>query len=460
MITTEQILIAIMLSKGEIYNDVKHLLTPNHFSEELPAKCYRIIIQAAEKGLVVTPITLFKESAGRISQQEFASVMHWHGSTTFNEPVQQLIAELIDRYVERGYESILTSLITQSRIGTSVDEVVASAIKQLTDLVDNSFVEDEVIGMQSLMSEEREAYYRRQELALTGKISGKTTGIEALDRYTGGIQNELFLIAGRPGSGKTALALFIGASINEPGIYFNMEMGKTQLSQRFILQNSNEEIDSSALRDGKLSPSELMAFEKTIGKVERFPFQIYDKGGCGVHEAIRVIKREHRKGKCKWVIIDYLQLMTLEGYKGGNREQEVAKISKMFKALQKELTIPIIVLAQLNRDCEKRPDKMPQTSDLRESGSLEQDADTIMLVYRPGYYGLNDPDTDQPFTNEIFGVFGKHRMGATGSVGFRHNKTMSGFFGMNDSQPLPPIQTSALNSIRSFSEVDKESDPF
>lgn len=227
--------------------------------------------------------------------------------------------------------------------------------------------------------------------------------------------------------GKTALALFHAMQSKEPGIYFNLEMNNSQLCQRLILQNSDGIINSARLRDGSLTQPELHEFERSIGDIERLPVLIYDKARCGINEAIRVMRREHRKGRCKWAIIDYLQLMTIEGWRGGNRELEVAEISRSIKAIQKELGIPVIALAQLSRQVEQRADKKPVLSDLRESGSLEQDADTVVFVWRPAYYGLND-DTGSPYTNEVHYLFEKHRQGSTGSVEFKHNKTITKFY--------------------------------
>jgi replicative DNA helicase len=138
------------------------------------------------------------------------------------------------------------------------------------------------------------------------------------------------------------------------------------------------------------------------------------------------MRREARKNNCKWAIIDYLQLMTIEGFRGGNREAEVAEISRTLKAAQKELNIPIIALAQLSRQVEQRADKRPILSDLRESGSIEQDADTVMFVYRPEYYGLND-EAGNAYSSDVFYLFEKHRQGSTGEVRFKHNSTLTSF---------------------------------
>jgi replicative DNA helicase len=148
--------------------------------------------------------------------------------------------------------------------------------------------------------------------------------------------------------------------------------------------------------------------------------------------------------------------MTLEGFKGGNREAEVSQISRTLKAAQKELNIPFIVLAQLNRQCEQTADKKPMLSNLRESGSIEQDADTVAFIWRPEYYELKNEDTNEPYTNEIFLLFEKHRQGATGSVGFRHNSTMSSFYGMNESPVNIPSIKSNLQPNKNFYEVDRE----
>ena len=269
-------------------------------------------------------------------------------------------------------------------------------------------------------------------------------------------QNEFIILGARPSMGKTALALFFGMQTGKPGIYFNLEMSQSQLTQRLILQNANEKIRSSALRDGTLSPEELTTFEKTIGIVENKPFKIYDKAGCGVNEAIRIIKRHARLNACDWVVIDYLQLMSLEGFKGGNREAEVSQISRTLKAAQKELNIPFIVLAQLNRQCEQTQDKKPMLSNLRESGSIEQDADTVAFIWRPEYYELKNEETGNPYTNEIFLLFEKHRQGATGSVGFRHNSTMSSFYGMNENPNQFQEFKTNLQPNKNFYEVDRE----
>jgi replicative DNA helicase len=427
MTNPQQAIIAILMT-GENHQDLMPQLEEHLFNEVLTSRCYKVIKRTIEKGQTPNMVNFFSTAneLDKFTPKETSAIVGWSNSLTYNEPVNEYIAILKDNHIKRS----IGNIITEQSFGLSnnVDGYTTATeiIKSLTNLLDTGSNSDNIIDLSELTNEERESYYRRAALTLSGKTTGLNTGLNALNKFTGGFHPEFIIIAGRPSMGKTALALFHGMKSGEAGIYFNLEMNKSQLCQRLILQEAGDTIHSSRLRDGNLSQSELHSFEKTIGSIEKQPFLIYDKARCGVHEAIRVMKREHRKGRCKWAIIDYLQLMTIEGFKGGNREAEVAEISRTLKAAQKEIGIPIIALAQLSREVEKRPDKKPILSDLRESGSLEQDADSVAFVWRPSYYGLND-DNGNPYTNNIFYLFEKHRQGATGIVEFRHSPNMTNF---------------------------------
>jgi len=427
MTNPQQALIGILMT-GETHQDLMPQLNEHLFNEMLTSRCYAVIKKTIDKGLTPNMVNFFMtaKDIDKFTSKEIAEIVTWTNNLTYNEPVNEYIAIVKDEHIKRS----ISNIITEQSLGlaSNVDgyTTATSIIKSLTNLLDVGSNSDNIIDLSELTNDERESYYRRAALTLSGKTTGIDTGLKSLNKFTGGFHPEFIIIAGRPSMGKTALALFHGMKSNEAGIYFNLEMNKSQLCQRLILQQAGDSINSSRLRDGNLSQSELHSFEQTIGSIEKAPFLIYDKARCGVHEAIRVMKKEHRKGRCKWAIIDYLQLMTIEGFKGGNREAEVAEISRTLKAAQKELGIPIIALAQLSREVEKRPDKKPILSDLRESGSLEQDADSVAFVWRPAYYGLSD-ENDTPYTNHIFYLFEKHRQGATGVVEFRHSINMTNF---------------------------------
>ena len=442
----EQALMFLCLNGDDNYREIAPQLIEDYFADDTALKTFKLINAIMKDGKQPTFVTFgqYATKDKALTPQQIASVTQWGNELSYSEPINQYIAILKDEHIKRNINTILTEQALGLGKESSGSETAVNIIKRLNTLIENGSPTDNIISTPQLTHEERQAYYRRAALHQSGKTSGLNTGIAALNRFTGGFHPELIIIAGRPSMGKTALALYHACQFNEPGIYFNLEMNQSQLCQRLILQHANDSINSARLRDGNLSQPELHAFETTIGLVEKLPITIYDKPRCGVHEAIRIMRREARKNNCKWAIIDYLQLMTIEGFRGGNREAEVAEISRTLKAAQKELNIPIIALAQLSRQVEQRADKRPILSDLRESGSIEQDADTVMFVYRPEYYGLMD-ESGNPYSSDVFYLFEKHRQGSTGEVRFKHNSTLTSFHDTGSSGgstylPMPEVE--------------------
>jgi replicative DNA helicase len=451
MITSQELeekMIAILLSSNQHKDEIIVQLKSEYFTNDRYKKAFDIIKSLNQKKQPIDITFLNQENkiAKVLDTADIITISKSLDKITsgFFEPYEAILLELRNTYLK----SQIHQIITEESIGLydrhDAEVTASEMVKRLNELMDTGMTVSNIITTADLVKDEREAYFRRQELNRQGKTSGVNTGLTALNRFTGGWQPEFIILAGRPSMGKTALALFHGIQSKEAGIYFNLEMNPSQLCQRLILQNATGSIDSKRLRDGSLNQPELHVFESTIGEVEKMPFTIYDKPRCGVHEAIRVIRQQVRKGLCKWVIIDYLQLMTLEGFRGGNREAEVAEISRTLKAAQKELAIPIIALCQLNRQVEQRADKKPMLSDLRESGSLEQDADTVCFVYRPSYYNLSNDD-GKPYTNETFYLFEKHRQGSTGTVEFRNNETITNFYDANQ-EPMSSYLPVAIES--------------
>ena len=465
MITSQELeekIIAILLSSNQFKDEIIVQLKYEYFTVDRYKKAFEVIKRLHKKQQPIDIAFLNQENklAKLLERSDIITIsqsLDKIGSSFF-EPHEAVILELRNIYLK----SQIHQIITEESIGLydrhDATVTATEMVKRLNELMDTGMTGSNIITTTELVKDEREAYFRRQELNRQGKTSGVDTGLKALNRFTGGWQPEFIILAGRPSMGKTALALFHGIQSNEAGIYFNLEMNPSQLCQRLILQNATGSIDSKRLRDGNLNQPELHVFESTIGEVEKMPFTIYDKPRCGVHEAIRIIRAQVRKGQCKWVIIDYLQLMTLEGFRGGNREAEVSEISRTLKAAQKELKIPIIALCQLNRQVEQRADKKPMLSDLRESGSLEQDADTVCFVWRPSYYNLSN-DEGSPYTNETFYLFEKHRQGSTGTVEFRNNETITRFYDA-DQEPMTSMLPVQIESSpfsyqsKEFNEVD------
>lgn len=274
---------------------------------------------------------------------------------------------------------------------------------------------------------------KRQVRSQKGLSVGISTGLTDLDKILGGWQNStLNILAARPSMGKTNLLLKFAKCAAEagfPGCIYSLEMSDISLTNRFIL--SECDIDIERFKSGHLTTKEWQAVEEASARISKLPIYIDDNPIV----SMRYIKSNstvmHRKGKCSWIMIDYLQLTETE--KSGTREQEIAKASRAAKIIAKELDLPVILLSQLSRAVETRADKKPNLSDLRESGSIEQDADTVTFIYRPAYYGLltaSLKQTGKEIDTRNFGqlIIAKQREGAVGTVNFLHNDSMTKIF--------------------------------
>ena len=439
----EEILIT-FLFVSENSDEVLESATEDLFINKENIECFKLAKKLKKEGKQVSLVNAIK--AG-LKKEKVIKINEHYNSLSAGQlatPVSFFIDELREKFYENMIEKRIKEAIINSISNNQWKIEAENLVKDLNLLLDTGTVNKRLKTIKEIAHKERESYRLREELAKQGKMSGLHTGIDSINKFTGGFQKEFIILAGRPSMGKTALALFHACNFNEPGIYFNLEMNDSQLCQRLILQYANDKIESKRLRDGQLTEQEYIEFENTIGKIEALPVQVYDKAKLSLQELSRTARQAHREGRCKWIIVDYLQLMTIEGGKHSNRELEVAEISRSLKALQKDLDIPLMALAQLNRGVEQRADKKPMLSDLRESGSIEQDADTVIMIYRPKYYGLND-ESGTPYTNEIFYLFEKHRQGAVGGCQFFHtNETITNF----TDQKHQPIEYLSMNTLK------------
>ncbi|MAG36001.1 MAG: replicative DNA helicase [Dehalococcoidia bacterium] len=251
-----------------------------------------------------------------------------------------------------------------------------------------------------------------------GQTLGVPTGFRDLDALTGGLQrSDLIIVAARPSMGKTSLALNIGQNAaspahNVPVAIFSLEMSKEQLVQRLICTEAL--IDSHRLRRGLINDDELQKIAKAIGRLSEVPVYIDDTAGIPIMELRTKARRLQAEHNIGLILIDYLQLMQGQGRYMENRVQEVSEITRSLKGLARELNIPIVAMSQLSRAVEQRPSHIPMLSDLRESGSIEQDADVVMFIYREDYY---DKDTPKKDLADI--LIAKHRNGPTGELQLR-----------------------------------------
>ena len=263
-------------------------------------------------------------------------------------------------------------------------------------------------------------------------LSGLECGFSEIDKMTSGWQNsDLIIIAARPAMGKTAFVLSMAknmaVNLNTPIAVFSLEMSNIQLVNRLICNVC--EIEGEKIKSGSLTQKEWDKLNSRIKSLFSVPMYIDDSGNLSIFELRTKARRLVREHDVKMIIIDYLQLMNASGMKFGSREQEVSMISRSLKQLAKELNIPIIALSQLNRDLEKRSEgKVPQLSDLRESGAIEQDADIVCFIHRPEYFLKSDRDAQG---NDIRGlaqfIIAKHRSGAVGDVKLRFRNQFARF---------------------------------
>ena len=276
-------------------------------------------------------------------------------------------------------------------------------------------------------------------------ITGIPTGLSELDKITAGWQKgDLNIIAARPSVGKTAVALHMAKAAALSGsqtVVYSIEMAGERLADRLIL--SHAQIGADQWKTGQLNEQELGVAQAAVSNLSQLPMRVDDTGSAGMDYIRASARMLHSKGLCDIVFIDYLQLCQMKADKyTRNREQEVAQAAHKAKMLARELNIPVVLLSQLNRESENRPGRKPMLSDLRESGAIEQDADLVMLLFRPAMAQLpTDKESGYPSDGLGIVIVAKHRNGQTGNVYFGHNPSMTCI-----GDYVPPIEWMQRNS--------------
>lgn len=269
---------------------------------------------------------------------------------------------------------------------------------------------------------------KRAQIAKEGGVVGIPTGVREYDLANRGFQrSNLVILAARPGMGKTALALHCMLTAAKNGhhvCYFSLEMSKIELTQRLIQALSYA--DSDRMRSGLMTDEDWGGIMDAGEQLNKLPISIDDTANISISYIKNQARSLHKKKKCDMVVIDYLQLMRPDEKKQ-IREQEVADMSRNAKILAKELDIPVILLCQLSREVEKRGDRIPVLSDLRESGAIEQDADVVLFIYRPEYYGYKEDDFGNKLTGAGKLIIAKNRAGKVENVNFTYNHNLTKF---------------------------------
>lgn len=427
----EAVLGALMLDQDSIIS-VQEFITPEVFYDEN----HRIIYKAIEDlSRELKPIDLYTvterlKTEGKLKQVGGASFLaqltQKVGSAAHVEYHAKIIAQ---KYVQR--ELIRSATEIERR---SYDESV-----DVTDLI--GFAEQEIFkvaeghvkrSVQSAKDVLTKALKSIEEASKNkDPFSGVPSGFIDIDRETLGWQpSDLVILAARPAMGKTAFVLTMARNIavnyDRPVAFFSLEMSAEQLMKRLIIAESG--LDGTAVKSGKLTPEQWHHLEVSVGPLSLAPLYIDDTPALSVYEFRSKARRLKIHNKIELIIIDYLQLMTGAQELRGNREQEVASISRTLKAIAKELDVPIIALSQLNRSTELRGgNKRPQLSDLRESGAIEQDADIVAFIHRPEYYGMTEDENGQSTIGMAEFILAKHRNGSVGTVKLRFRKEQARF---------------------------------
>ena len=380
-------------------------------------------------------------------------------------------------HIEYHVRVILEKFILRSLINVSAN-VIDSSYKETTDVfelldkAEQSFFEitNGTIkkGFDTANSLVKEAIDKIKSLKDKEGLSGIPSGFTALDKETGGWQNsDLIIIAARPAMGKTAFILSMARNIcvdhNIPMALFSLEMASVQLITRMI--SSETGISSEKLRKGQMSDDEWQRLFTNVSALENAPLYIDETPSLSIFDFRAKCRRLVMQNGVKIIMVDYLQLMTASSGKGaGNREQEIAMISRSLKAIAKELNVPVIALSQLSRTVETRPGKRPMLSDLRESGAIEQDADIVSFIFRPEYYKIavwdNDEEGAETSTeNQAEIIIAKHRNGATADVRLAFHKNIGKFADLGTNYDYTPSSFGQKDEPSGFDKINITIDP-
>lgn len=408
-------------------------LSPEMFYETKFGEIYSALLSMYHSGKAIDLVTVRAELASRGKLEAVGGayeLVRLAGRVASSAHLEYHVLILRQMYIRREMIAGLHTLLA-SAADESVDLSDALAdLHRLAGHLESGAVSNNCLrDMERLMQDTLEQMDKRVENNRNG-ITGIPTGLRELDRLTAGWQQgDLNIIAARLSVGKTAFALHLALAAGRAGKHVlvnSLEMQGERLGDRWLCAQAAN-VDAGHLKTGLLDAGERQQALEAARLLSALPVYVDDNPKMSMDHIRSSALLQKSKGRCDLLIIDYLQLCEMKsGQKNRNREQEVAEASRKAKLIAKELDIPVILLCQLNRECEMRADKRPALSDLRESGAIEQDADVVMLLYRPALYGLTSEHRSK-FPSEGLGmvILAKHRNGETGDVYFGHNPAMT-----------------------------------
>ncbi|MEG3155160.1 replicative DNA helicase [Sphingomonas sp. RB1R13] len=473
-VEAEAALLGALMIDNRICEDVQIRLKAHHFFEPLHGRIYDAILRLNDKNMIANPVTLRPMFDGDEAMKEVggpAYLAQLTGSGAAVIGARDFAVQIYDLALLRALIGVGREMV-EGALDTSEDVAPLAQIERAETELYRVAEEGGSEGKVKSFAEASMESIKNIELALQngGHLSGITTGIDGINAKIGGLhRSDLTILAGRPGMGKTSLATNIAFSAAqryardiedgiEPGksagaavAFFSLEMSADQLATRILAEQSN--ISSENLRTGRISKQEFQQLARASGELSGLPLYIDDTPGLTIAALRTRARRLKRQKNVGMIVVDYLQLLQGSG-KGSNdnRVQEISEISRGLKQLAKELHVPVLALSQLSRAVEQREDKRPQLSDLRESGSIEQDADIVLFVYRDDYYlAAKQPSDDHPdidsWREEMARVYGtaelivaKQRHGSTGKIRMRFDARVTKFSDAANEEYLPDMR--------------------
>ena len=411
----EMSLLGAVLIDEETIADISEHVKPHDFYDRRHGLIYDAMMRLYEKHKPVDLLTLTEELKKKNDIETIGGSAYLTELTNYVPTAAhaEAYAELVAQKAIR--RRLIKASGEISELGfdeeTSTEELLQQAEQQLFAVSDQSLKND-LVPIEAILTD---SFDRMEELHRNkGALRGVRTGYRDLDNMTAGLQrSDLIILAARPAMGKTTLVTNLAYNVatiaKQPVLFFSLEMSKEQLVDRMLADASG--VDAWNIRTGNLSDDDFSKLSDAMGEMAEAPIFIDDTPGVSVLEMRTKARRAAHEQPLGLIIIDYLQLMQGSGRDGGNRVQEVSEISRGLKLLARELNVPVIALSQLSRSVETRSPQIPQLSDLRESGSIEQDADIVMFIYREAYY---NPETERENITDL--IIAKHRNGPTGKV--------------------------------------------
>ncbi len=411
----EMSLLGAVLIDEETLADVSEHVTAKDFYDKRHATIYGAMMRLYEHHKPVDLLTLTEELKKKSELDSIGGASYLTELTNYVPTAAhaEAYAEMVALKAVR--RRLIKASAGISELGydedTTIQELLGKAEAELFSVSDQSLKQD-LVSLESILTD---SFDRMEELHRNkGTLRGVRTGWRDLDNMTAGLQrSDLIILAARPAMGKSTLVANLAYNVatvaKQSVLFFSLEMSKEQLVDRMLADASG--VDAWNIRTGNLSDDDFSKLSEAMGEMSEAPIYFDDTPGISVLEMRTKARRAAHEAPLGLIIVDYLQLMQGSGRDNGNRVQEVSEISRGLKLIARELNVPVIALSQLSRSVESRSPQIPQLSDLRESGSIEQDADIVMFLYREDYY---NPETDREHIADL--IISKHRNGPTGKI--------------------------------------------